>query len=597
MTALDRARGWFIAPPESTGDEPAWCAAPADRRRDACRASAWRSGAAHARTAIRGRARRGSGIRAADPRRGLTAGSTPRRRRRGDGDHAARGWPATSRAAADGVGAPRRRSGAIPPADASPAGARTAPRPATRPPRAHDDPPDAAAEAARRAAPSGRRRGVAAATTTRRPNAKDTERGAPAGRPSPTLNPRPCTRRLRVAKHRVRRPRRKNDLAVVAQTREVTSAAVLGRPGEVEPVAAALALALRRETRAATATVAVVGAGLPEVARGRQGGAAARRAARAHGFEARVRGRLAWVRLDPADGQLAAAARRLTLVGAPAVLAVIAPRNADTDRALLDCDLLVIVAPTRRGRSASLAASGLTDVPVVTVRPLGRGPPERSRAPGSGPRDPCDTFSRPRRSNDDASPPRPAARARGDSPRDPRHEPRAATRARARVGRARATAARTRSRCARARGQASILVIGGLAGLLIATVIVGAVATAVGREAAAQRAADLAAVAAAKVMHANYPRLFEPAYIEETPEPEPLDEGGVPGARAERGARRSPRPTARERRRSASPTRTRSRPCACASRSARRCGSGRARSAARSRSPSTPRPSSPRPRR
>ena len=73
-----------------------------------------------------------------------------------------------------------------------------------------------------------------------------------------------------------------------------------------------------------------------------------------------------------------------------------------------------------------------------------------------------------------------------------------------------------------ARGQASILVVGGLAGLLIATVIAGAVARAVGKEAAAQRAADLASVAAAKVMHANYPRLFEPAYIEESPNPNHL---------------------------------------------------------------------------
>ena len=160
----------------------------------------------------------------------------------------------------------------------------------------------------------------------------------------------------------------------MAQTREVTSAAVLGRPGEVEPVAAALALALRRETRAATATVGLVGAGLPEVA---EGGRAARRLSERlehHGFEVRVRGRLAWVRLDPADGRIAAAARRLTLVGAPAVLAVSAPRNADTDRALLDCDLLLVVASDPEGPLASLAASGLTDVPIVTVRPLGRGP-------------------------------------------------------------------------------------------------------------------------------------------------------------------------------------------------------------------------------
>ena len=80
------------------------------------------------------------------------------------------------------------------------------------------------------------------------------------------------------------------------------------------------------------------------------------------------------MRLDPADGRIAAAARRLTLVGAPAVLAVSAPRNADTDRALLDCDLLLVVASDPEGPLASLAASGLTDVPIVTVRPLGRGP-------------------------------------------------------------------------------------------------------------------------------------------------------------------------------------------------------------------------------
>lgn len=72
------------------------------------------------------------------------------------------------------------------------------------------------------------------------------------------------------------------------------------------------------------------------------------------------------------------------------------------------------------------------------------------------------------------------------------------------------------------RGQAAILVVGGLAGILIAAVIVAAVAAAVGKEGAAQRAADLAAVAAARTMHADYPRLFEPAYIEETPNPNHL---------------------------------------------------------------------------
>jgi hypothetical protein len=96
------------------------------------------------------------------------------------------------------------------------------------------------------------------------------------------------------------------------------------------------------------------------------------------------------------------------------------------------------------------------------------------------------------------------------------------------------------------RGQASLLVLGGLAGLLIAAVIVGAVATAVGREAAAQRAADLGAVAAAKVMHANYHRLFEPAYVEERPNPNHLPKAEYlalarTAARAVAGANGAPR--------------------------------------------------------
>ena len=74
----------------------------------------------------------------------------------------------------------------------------------------------------------------------------------------------------------------------------------------------------------------------------------------------------------------------------------------------------------------------------------------------------------------------------------------------------------------RTQGQASILLIGGLAGVLIAVVIAGAVAMAVGREAAAQRAADLAAVAGAKAMHANYQRLFESAFIDDVPNPRHL---------------------------------------------------------------------------
>ncbi len=156
---------------------------------------------------------------------------------------------------------------------------------------------------------------------------------------------------------------------------EVTSAAVLGRPGEVEPVAAALALALRRETRAKAATVVIVGSDLPDLGEG--GVAAARRLGarlEAQGFEPRVRGRLAWVRLAAGDPRLAPAVRRVTLVAAPAVLAVTAPRTEATDEALAEQDLLVIVAADPEGPLARLAAAGLTGMPVVTVRPLGRGP-------------------------------------------------------------------------------------------------------------------------------------------------------------------------------------------------------------------------------
>ena len=61
------------------------------------------------------------------------------------------------------------------------------------------------------------------------------------------------------------------------------------------------------------------------------------------------------------------------------------------------------------------------------------------------------------------------------------------------------------------RGQASVLLVGGLAAVLVGVLVLGAVARGVAREAAAQRAADLAALAGARAMHAAYPRLFEPA--------------------------------------------------------------------------------------
>ncbi len=72
-------------------------------------------------------------------------------------------------------------------------------------------------------------------------------------------------------------------------------------------------------------------------------------------------------------------------------------------------------------------------------------------------------------------------------------------------------------------GQASVLLVAGLAGVLVAALIVAAVASAVGREAQAQRAADLAALAGGRAMHDNYSRLFEPVMIGGQPNPQHLE--------------------------------------------------------------------------
>ena len=146
---------------------------------------------------------------------------------------------------------------------------------------------------------------------------------------------------------------------------------MLGRSREAEPVAAALALVLRRETRSKAATVAVIGPPLPEASGG--GGAGRRIAARleAHGLEPRVRGRLAWVRLDPASPDLASLAWQVTLLAAPVVFAVTAPRTPAIDAALVEQDLVVLVTGDPDGALAAAAVAGLGR--VVTARPLSRG--------------------------------------------------------------------------------------------------------------------------------------------------------------------------------------------------------------------------------
>jgi soluble lytic murein transglycosylase-like protein len=70
-----------------------------------------------------------------------------------------------------------------------------------------------------------------------------------------------------------------------------------------------------------------------------------------------------------------------------------------------------------------------------------------------------------------------------------------------------------------ARGQAAVLVVGALFGLLLGAFVLGAVARGIGTRSAAQRSADLAALAGARAMLDAHPRLFAPAVLDGAPNP------------------------------------------------------------------------------
>jgi hypothetical protein len=72
-------------------------------------------------------------------------------------------------------------------------------------------------------------------------------------------------------------------------------------------------------------------------------------------------------------------------------------------------------------------------------------------------------------------------------------------------------------------GQASALLVGAMAAVLVGVLVLGSAARGVAREAAAQRAADLSALAGARAMHAATPRLFEPPVVDGRPNPRHLD--------------------------------------------------------------------------
>jgi hypothetical protein len=71
-------------------------------------------------------------------------------------------------------------------------------------------------------------------------------------------------------------------------------------------------------------------------------------------------------------------------------------------------------------------------------------------------------------------------------------------------------------------GQVLVGLVGGLVAVVVGVFVLGAVARGVGRESAAQRAADLGALAGARAMHALYFRLFEPVLIDGRPNPSHL---------------------------------------------------------------------------
>jgi len=151
-----------------------------------------------------------------------------------------------------------------------------------------------------------------------------------------------------------------------AASPEVASTAVvIGRAGEAEPVAAGIALALRGRAPAA-AVIVVADRAEPSAEGGTR--AARRLAARldADGFAVAARGRLAWAYVEPD------AARRAARVAEPGVLAITVPLNPALELAIRDADLAIVVARDEHGPLAQLATASFA-CRTVTAKPLARG--------------------------------------------------------------------------------------------------------------------------------------------------------------------------------------------------------------------------------
>lgn len=85
-------------------------------------------------------------------------------------------------------------------------------------------------------------------------------------------------------------------------------------------------------------------------------------------------------------------------------------------------------------------------------------------------------------------------------------------------------------------GQAAVLLVGILCAVLFGAMVLGLLAGGVGAKGRQQRAADLGALAAARVMHDLYPRLFEPPLLPDgTPNSRRLERAAYLSAARERG--------------------------------------------------------------
>lgn len=153
---------------------------------------------------------------------------------------------------------------------------------------------------------------------------------------------------------------------------EACRAAVLGRPRDVAPLAAAVALTLRAADGRPAAFVAVWGAAVPAAAPSVR---AAKRLAAAAGDGVAARGRLAWFALptEPAravDALVEAAA----LVDAPLVTALGGARPPALEALVAGHDLVVVAAaPDTQLAEAAIARLAERGVPAVACRPLARG--------------------------------------------------------------------------------------------------------------------------------------------------------------------------------------------------------------------------------